>query len=203
MTNFRVGLTGGIGSGKSTVAAMFRELGAAVIDTDAISHELTRPGGAAIAAIRAAFGDDFIGPDGAMNRPRMRALVFSDADAKNRLEAILHPMIRKRMLDEAQNAQTPYALLVIPLLFEAADYRERVNRSLVVDCAESTQVARAMRRSGLSEPEVRAILAGQVTRAERLQLADDVIENDAGLDALKPQVARLHGRYLAISSGSN
>ena len=202
--SYRIGLTGGIGSGKSTVAALFKEHGVTVIDSDTISHQLTQSGGAAITALRAAFGDSYIDADGALDRPRMRQLVFSDAAAKQHLEAILHPLIRAQMLDQAQTAHSsPYLLLVVPLLFEAADYQALVQRTVVVDCAPVTQVARAMRRSGLNEQEVRAIMAQQITRAERLKRADDIIQNDAGVDTLRLQVERLHRRYLSLSAGND
>lgn len=199
-----VGLTGGIGSGKSTVAALFKEHGAAVIDSDTISHQLTQPGGVAIAAIRAAFGDDYIDAGGALHRAHMRQLVFADVAAKRKLEGILHPLIRAQMLAQAQAANTaPYLLLVVPLLFEKGDYRTLVQRTLMVDCAPATQVARAMRRSGLGEQEVRAIMAQQITRAERLERADDIIRNDGDLDALRLQVERLHRHYLSFSAGND
>ncbi len=202
--SYRVGLTGGVGSGKSTVAALFEEFGVSAIDSDIISHELTRPAGAAIDAIRAAFGDGCIDAAGALDRDHMRRLVFSDPAAKQRLEAILHPMIRERMLAQAKTAKpSPYLLLVVPLLFEAQGYRELVQRILAVDCAPATQVARTMRRSGLGEPEVRAIMAQQITRAERLKRADDIIRNDTDLIALRQQVERLHRHYLAISTGND
>jgi dephospho-CoA kinase len=201
---YRVGLTGGIGSGKSTVAALFEQRGVSVIDSDAISHQLTCPGGGAITAIRAAFGDGYIAADGALDRASMRRLIFGDAAAKTRLEAILHPMIRAQMADEAETAtDSPYLLLVIPLLFEAGGYRELVQRALVVDCGQATQLARAMQRSGLAEQEVQAIMNGQISRLKRLRQADDVIHNDAGPDALAAEVERLHRRYLAIFTGNN
>ncbi|MBI5657967.1 MAG: dephospho-CoA kinase [Nitrosomonadales bacterium] len=199
--SYCVGLTGGIGSGKSTVAALFGEYGAAVVDTDAISHRLTQPSGEAIPAIRAVFGDGYIGPDGALDRAQMRRLVFADTDARRRLEAILHPMIRARVRDQTgMPGPAPYLLLVIPLLFETQGYRDLIRRALVVDCAPETQVARAMRRSGLHEQEVLAIMAQQIARAERLQHADDIIHNDADLSALRRQAERLHRRYLAFST---
>lgn len=200
----RVGLTGGIGCGKSTVAAMFREFGACVIDSDAISHQLTQPSGAAIEALRAAFGDSYIDASGALDRVRMRHLAFSDTAARQRLEGILHPLIRAQMLEHIRTAGTaPYFLLVVPLLFETPAYHELVQRTLVVDCTEATQIVRTMQRSGMSEQEVRAIIAQQIARTERLRLADDIIGNDAGMDALRPQVARLHLCYLALSTGSD
>jgi dephospho-CoA kinase len=198
---FTVGLTGGIGSGKSTVAGFFRECGVAVIDSDAISHQLTQAGGAAIPAIRSALGNECIDDKGALKREYMRQLVFSDADARKRLEAILHPMIRTRLLAQAQTAATPYLLLVVPLLLEAAGYAGLVQRILVVDCAEEAQIERTVRRSGLSTAEVRAIMAQQISREGRLQHADDIIRNDGDLSALRAQVMQLHQRYLSLASG--
>jgi dephospho-CoA kinase len=198
-----IGLTGGIGCGKSTVAALFAKSGAQVIDSDAISHQLTGPDGAAITAIRSAFGDDYIDPEGGLDRARMRQLAFSDAASKQLLESILHPLIRTRMLAQSQMTPdaAPYVLLVVPLLFEAAGYRELVQRTLAVDCTERTQIARAMQRSGLNEQDVRAIMAQQISRTERLQLADDIIENDADLNALQPRVQQLHQHYLSLCAG--
>jgi dephospho-CoA kinase len=203
--SYRIGLTGGIGSGKSTVAALFAECGAVIIDSDVISHRLTQPGGGAITTISTIFGENYIDASGALDRALMRRLVFSDEAAKQRLEAILHPLIRAQMLTEAEKSAdtAPYFLLAIPLLFEIANYRELVQRTLAVDCAETTQIARTIKRSGLSEQEVRAIMAQQISRAERLQRADDIIQNDAELDALKLQVTRLHRLYLAFSAGSD
>jgi dephospho-CoA kinase len=193
---FVVGLTGGIGSGKSAVAALFAELGADIVDTDAIAHQLTGRGGAAIEPIRAAFGGSVITPEGALDRAAMRRLVFSDPAAKQRLEAILHPMIRGEADLRCVSAQGAYVILVVPLLVETGSYRGRVDRILVVDCAEETQVARTMARSGLSEADVRSIIAVQAGREARLAAADDVIDNDGDLDALRVQVEALHRRYL-------
>ena len=193
---FVVGLTGGIGSGKSAVAVLFAELGADIVDTDAIAHQLTGRGGAAIEPIRAAFGGSVITPEGALDRAAMRRLVFSDPAAKQRLEAILHPMIRVEADLRCVSAQGAYVILVVPLLVETGSYRGRVDRILVVDCAEATQVARTMARSGLTEAEVRSIMAVQASREARLAAADDVIDNDGGLEALRAQVEALHRRYL-------
>ncbi|HEY5291272.1 MAG TPA: dephospho-CoA kinase, partial [Burkholderiales bacterium] len=168
---FTVGLTGGIGSGKSAAAQVFEELGATVIDTDAIAHALTAPGGAAIAPIRAAFGADYLTPEGALARTRMRELVFADAAKKRLLESILHPMIRARTSELAQAARSAYVILMVPLLIESGDYRRRCQRILVVDCPEELQVARVMARSGLDAEQVRAIMAAQVGRAARLAAA--------------------------------
>jgi dephospho-CoA kinase len=192
-----VGLTGGIGSGKSAAADAFARLGATVVDTDAIAHELTGPGGAAIPEIRRQFGNAFVDATGAMDRKRMRDLVFSDAEEKLRLEALLHPMIRAESARRVGAAAGPYAVLVVPLLVESAGYRERVDRVLVVDCPESVQIARVMQRSNLPEAQVRRILASQVSREMRLAAADDVIDNSSSIDALQQRVAELHDQYLA------
>lgn len=196
---FSVGLTGGIGCGKSTVADLFAALGATIVDTDVIAHALTVPQGAAMPAIVAEFGPDFAQPDGALDRARMRTLVFSDATARARLEAILHPRIRAATEAAGKAATGAYVIYVVPLLIESGSWRERVTRVLAIDCSEDTQVARVMQRSHLSADEVRAIMATQVTRTRRLAEADDVVDNDAGLDALRAQVQALHERYLALS----
>lgn len=200
---FILGLTGGIGSGKTAAAEVFHQLGAALVDTDAIAHELSAPGGAAIAALRAGFGDALITADGALDRTAMRKRVFSDARAKARLEAILHPLIRaesERRCAAAFAAGAPYVVMVVPLLVESTGYRRRLSRVLVVDCAEETQVARVMARSGLSREEVLAIMATQAVRADRLAAADDVVDNDDGMDGLRRQVETLHRRYLDLAS---
>ena len=192
---FSVGLTGGIGCGKTTVADRFAELGAAVIDTDVIAHSLTAPHGAAMPALLAEFGEDFATPDGALDRAKMRALVFTDATARARLEGILHPRIREATAAAAAIATGDYVIFVVPLLIESGSWRERVTRVLAIDCPEETQVARVMARSGISEEQVRAIMAAQVTREQRRAAADDIILNDAGLDALYPQIELLHAMY--------
>jgi len=192
-----IGLTGGIGSGKSTVAAMFAEHGAGIIDTDIIAHSLTQAGGEAIAAIRAAFGNGYITGDGALDRAKMRGLIFSDAEAKQRLEQILHPMIFEQAKARLRQLQDkPYVVIVVPLLPESRTFRQLVQRVLVVDCDENTQIARVTGRSRMAEAEVRAIIARQTPPADRLRLADDVIRNDAALDSLARQVAVLHQNYV-------
>jgi dephospho-CoA kinase len=195
-----VGLTGGIGSGKSAAADAFAKLGATVVDTDAIAHALTAPGGAAIAEIRRQFGDAFVDAAGAMERGKMRALVFSDPAQKQRLEALLHPLIRAESARQARAATGPYTVLVVPLLIESAGYRERVGRVLVVDCPEALQITRVRQRSGLPEEETRRIIAAQVQREKRLAAADDVIDNSGNLAALQQQVGRLHKTYLQLAS---
>jgi len=196
---FVVGLTGGIGSGKSAAAEEFARLGAAVVDADAIAHELTAAGGRAIPDIRRAFGEDAIGADGAMDRARMRARVFADAGERARLEALLHPMIRAESERRTAAAAAPYVIQVVPLLLESPEPRRRVARVLVVDCPEATQIERVRRRSGLDEAEVRRILAAQIARNARRAAADDIIDNSGSIDALHKQVAALHGRYLQMA----
>jgi dephospho-CoA kinase len=195
-----VGLTGGIGSGKSAAAQVFEALGATVIDTDAIAHALTRAGGAAIAPIRAAFGADYITAEGALARARMRELVFADAAKKSVLEAILHPLIRQRSGELVRAARSPYVILMVPLLVESSDYRRRCQRILVVDCPEELQVERAAARSGISAAQVRAIIATQASRAARLAAADDVINNSRDLAHLRREVEALHRRYLQLAA---
>lgn len=194
-----VGLTGGIGSGKSAAADEFARLGATIVDTDEIAHELTGPGGAAIDAVRQLFGDDFIDARGAMDRRRVREVVFAEPHAKERLEALLHPLIRDESLRRIAAATGPYVVHVVPLLVESPGYRDRVDRVLVIDCPEATQLARVRARSGLSEDEVRRIIAAQATRETRLAGADDVIDNSGSLEDLRRQVAALHRRYVAAS----
>jgi dephospho-CoA kinase len=200
---FTVGLTGGIGSGKSTVADLFAELGTPVVDTDAIAHQLTAPGGAALAAIHAQFGDAVMQADGTLDRAALRHRVFSDSAARRQLEAILHPRIRQDVERALATLVAPYALVVIPLLVETGGYRDLLDRVLVVDCPEDLQIARVVARSGLGREEVNAILAAQAGRAERLAAADDVIVNTASAEALRAEVAALHRRYLAFSTSAS
>ncbi|GAB3455844.1 dephospho-CoA kinase [Massilia terrae] len=193
---FTVGLTGGIGSGKSTVADQFAALGASVIDTDQIAHALTAPHGAAMPALLAEFGPQFAISDGALDRARMRELVFTDPGARARLEAILHPKIREATAAAAAIATGPYVIFVVPLLIESGSWAGRVNRVLVVDCPEALQIQRVMSRNSLPEAQVLAIMAAQASREQRLAAADDVILNDDGIDLLAPQIARMHTFYL-------
>lgn len=204
MTAFIVGLTGGIGSGKSAAAECFAQLGAAVVDTDAIAHELTGAGGAAMSAIRAEFGEGLLAADGSLDRTAMRQLVFSDAFARRRLEGVLHPMIRAEGLRRSAEATAPYAVLVVPLLLEAGKgYRAVLNRIVVIDCAEETQIARVMARSGFSREETLKILAAQTSRTARQAAADDVIDNDGDIANLRRQVEDLHHRYLKLATMSS
>jgi len=196
---FIVGLTGGIGSGKSAAADEFARLGAAVVDTDAIAHELTRAGGAAIAGVRRVLGDEFVDASGAMDRAKVRSLVFSDRAARARLEGLLHPMIRAESERRIGAATAPYIVHVVPLLVESPDYRQRVQRVLVVDCSPQVQKARVGQRSGLAIDEVERIIDAQIPRETRLAAADDVIDNSGSLDALHKQVRALHRRYLDMA----
>ncbi|MDR3086963.1 MAG: dephospho-CoA kinase [Azoarcus sp.] len=194
-----VGLTGGIGSGKSTVAARFLSHGVGMIDTDAIARELTAPGGAAIAPLAAAFGETAIAGNGSLDRARMRALVFADADARARLEAILHPLIEAESLRRCAAADSPYVIVDVPLLVETG-WRARCDRVCVVDCSPELQIARATGRGGHSRPEIEAIIAAQASREARRAVADDIIDNSGQIGALYAQVDALHARYLALAS---
>lgn len=200
---YRVGLTGGIGSGKSTVAALFAGLDVPVIDTDAISHQLTQTGGVAIAAISAEFGEAYIDATGALDRTKMRQLVFSNNAARLQLENILHPLILAQAKILAESSPAPYVILVVPLLFESSGYRDWLNRTAVVDCPEEMQIIRATKRDGLDEKTVRAIMARQLPRTQRLEFADDVINNSGSLPQLQRQISRLHQNYLALAERSN
>ena len=196
---FTVGLTGGIGSGKSVVARLFAERGVDIVDTDQIARSLTGPHGAAMPAVLAAFGGDFADAHGALDRAKMRALVFSRPEARRTLEGILHPMIRDAVFAESLLGTGPYVIFDIPLLVESGTWKERVRRVLVVDCPEAVQVARVMARNALPEQQVRAIMAAQAPRQVRLAAADDVVDNGGALDALEPQVDSLHATYLAMA----
>ncbi|MGH8669265.1 MAG: dephospho-CoA kinase [Burkholderiales bacterium] len=197
-----VGLTGGIGSGKSAAADEFARLGATVVDTDVIAHRLTGAGGAALPAVQRVFGEGFILPGGAMDRNRMRERIFADPAARKSLEAVLHPMIRDESERQIAAAGGPYVVHVVPLLVESGDYRRRVDRVLVVDCPEQAQVARVQVRSRLSADEAQAIVRSQASRAERRAAADDVIDNGGSLDGLREQVAALHARYAAMAKSA-
>lgn len=197
-----VGLTGGIGSGKSAAVDEFARLGAAVVDTDLIAHRLTGPGGAALPAIERLFGEGFVLPSGAMDRKRMRERVFADPAARKSLESVLHPMIREESERQIAAAAGTYVVHVVPLLVESGDFRRRVDRVLVVDCPEATQIARVRARSGLSGDEALAIVQSQASRAERLAAADDVIDNGGTLEDLRRQVAALHAKYAAMAQNA-
>ena len=205
-----IGLTGGIGSGKSAVAEVFAAHGAVIVDTDAIAHTMTGPSGAAMAAVATAFGSAVLTPAGALDRAAMRELAFADPAARARLEGILHPAIRAESARQVAQAQAdpvvPYVILAVPLLVESGAYTRgngRVDRVCVVDCAEETQILRVMGRSGLSREQVLGIMSAQATRAQRLVVADDVIDNNGTLAALQAQVAVLDLRYRRISGGNS
>ncbi len=195
-----VGITGGIGSGKSRAAAMFGDMGAGVVDTDEISHQITASGGSAMPEIVAAFGPAAAAADGSLDRAAMRRRIFGDPEARRRLENILHPRIREVAHGQIAESTAPYVLLVVPLLLETGAYRDIIRRILVVDCDEALQVSRTIARSRLDEASVRAIMAAQISRSERLARADDIIRNDGGVDELRRQVAALHGKYLELAA---
>lgn len=194
-----IGLTGGIGSGKSSVARIFSALGAAVIDTDEIAHRLTAKGTPALAAIIEQFGSSYQLPDGNLDRARLRKRVFSDHAAKEKLETLLHPLIKQQVVSEMAEAQGPYLVLVIPLFFETGAYRDLVDRVLVVDCDENQQISRTMSRSQLSAADVRSVMAHQAPRAERIKQADDILSNRGDHADLEEHVKELHQRYLALA----
>ena len=194
-----VGLTGGIGSGKSTVADRLAALGASVVDTDEVARHLTGPAGAAMEDLRREFGARYVTREGALDRDAMRTLAFEDPQARSRLEAILHPAIRAESDARIAGAAGPYVVVVVPLLFESRGYLDRVVRTLVVDCPEESQVSRTMARSGLAESQVRAIMAAQWPRWRRLQAADDVIWNGGAPEALAAQCERMHRLYADLA----
>lgn len=202
--NFSIGLTGGIGSGKTMVANMFAELGARIVDTDEVARNLTVSGGAAIESIRKEFGERFIAQDGAMNRSLMRELVFSNPDERLKLEAILHPLIRKVSLELAEAATGIYVIFVNPLLVELPIWHGMGTRILVVDCPEELQIERVMKRNNMSREQVEAIMATQATRRQRLAVADDVIVNDRSREEIWKEVVILHEKYtkMALKNGS-
>ncbi len=191
-----IGLTGGIGSGKSTVAGMFARRGVPVIDTDLIARELVAPGQPALARIAELFGGGILAADGSLDRAAMRRRVFGDDDARRQLEALLHPLIREEAMRRLQTLDTPYCLLVIPLLVENGGWPV-IDRVLVVDAPEESRIRRTMQRDGLDEATLRAILAAQCDPASRLAAADDVLVNDGPPEALEAKVETLHRRYLA------
>jgi dephospho-CoA kinase len=202
-TRYIVGVTGGIGSGKSAVTERFAALGAHVVDTDLIAHQLTGPGGAAIAAIIEAFDEGVISADGALDRKAMRDLVYADIHARRRLEAILHPLIRGESERACRAAPAPYVILAVPLLIESGTFRERCDRICVVDAPVEMQISRVKARNNLDEAQIRSILAAQASREERLACADDVIDNSGSLAALDEQVERLHHQYMRLACYSN
>ena len=199
--SFVVGLTGGIGSGKSVVARAFAALGIDITDADLLAHALTAPGEPGFATVIATFGVAFCQADGTLDRARLRRLVFDDSAARAQLEALLHPLIREAARREIAAWTSPYGLFVVPLLFERGG-SSGVNRTLVVDCPEDEQVRRVMERSGLPATDVRAIMATQLPRADRLARADDVLDNGGGPTAIDPQVAKLDRHYQRLAAAT-
>jgi dephospho-CoA kinase len=200
---FNVGLTGGVGSGKSTIASMFSNRGAAVVDADAVAHQLTSAGGAAITVLRDAFGAEAIAADGSLDRTYMRARVFSDAVLRTKLERLLHPMIRTAMNELADRhvvEGAAYVVRVVPLLVEGGNWRRYADRLLLVDCSDATQVARVRARPGIDDVTARKIIAAQASRADRLAVADDVLFNEAPIDQIDRRVARLHQTYVQCAA---
>ncbi len=202
MGHLRIGLTGGIGSGKSSVAAVLQSLGAAIVDADVIARELTSLGGAAIDALRREFGPAAIDKDGGLDRTWMRAQAFGDPAARKRLEAIVHPLVRAETEHRADTlaSTAPYVVLVIPLLLESGNLQQRVHRVLVIDCSEPVQLARVLQRTGIDASTARAILAAQSSRAARLAAADDVLFNEAPFDLVERRAAQLHAVYMHLVS---
>ena len=194
-----IGLTGGIGSGKSAVSGRFAAHGITIVDTDQIARALTQPGGKAMRAIRETFGDSVIDAAGRLNRVAMREKIFADTRLKQQLESILHPLIRDESNRQCLAATSPYVIMDVPLLAESEPFRRRCHRICVVDCPEALQIARVMQRNGLSEQQVRAIIAHQATRQTRLGMADDVIDNQSSLSHLEAQVDLLHQKYLSLA----
>lgn len=199
---FRVGLTGGIASGKSTVADMFAELGVPVIDTDVIARQVVEPGQPALAEIRQQFGGDVIAADGTLDRAAMRRAIFADDDARQQLEAILHPIIRDEAMRQSRAAGGDYQLIVVPLLVESP-MRHAMDRILVVDCGVDVQIERLLERDAETESQARKIVAAQASREARLAIADDVVRNDGSLDETGQQVDALHAHYLALSANGD
>lgn len=192
-----VGLTGGIGCGKSEAARIFARLGVPVVDVDLIARQLTQPGEETLSEIIEIFGQDYLLQDGNLNRSKLRDKVFTDIAARKDLEGIIHPVIHERALTELEaNKDAPYQILAISLLFENQRYKDVVTRSLVMDCSEQLQVERTMKRSGLTEEIVRGIMAAQVSRAIRLKMADDVVVNEGSIEELAQKVEDMHKKYM-------
>jgi len=195
-----VGLTGGIGSGKTEVAGAFAALGIEIVDADALAHRLSSPGEQGLSAIRAAFGDGVLTADGELDRASLRRRVFADAAARDKLEAALHPLIRAEAEREIRRWRGSYGIVIVPLLLERGGLRSIIDRVLVVDCPEDEQVRRVVARSGLAADEVRAIMATQLTRAHRLAAADDIIDNSGPIASIEPRVRALDRRYRELAA---
>lgn len=194
----RVALTGGIACGKSTVADLFAEYGVPIIDTDVIARQLVQPGEPALAEIRAAFGAEVFDTDGRLDRKSMRRVVFSDPSRRKKLESILHPKIRKAVVTQSETVNGPYQIIAVPLLI-GSPIRDFMDRVLVVDCDEDTQLSRLLARDAENEDQARRILAAQASREDRLAIADDVIHNEDGIGCTRSQVDALHSKYLVLA----
>lgn len=197
----RIGLTGGIASGKTTVANFFADLGVPVIDTDVIAREVVAKGAPALVQIRADFGDEVFDDDGMLDRNAMRRLVFSDDSKRRQLEGILHPRIREAAVAQARAVTDPYMIIVVPLLV-GSPMQEFMDRVLVVDCSEDVQLSRLKARDTENEEQARRMLAAQASQAERLAIADDVVRNDTDLDETRRKVTALHQQYLELSDSN-
>jgi len=195
---FTVVLTGGIASGKSAVSACFEKLGTPVVDTDIIAREVVEPGSPALERIAGELGAGFLDADGKLNRSKLRQAIFSDPDLKSRLESILHPLIGKEVLQQVKQLDSPYCIIVIPLYAESSTYAW-IDRVLVVDVIEDTQIERVMARDGISRDQARAILNAQASRQDRLALADDILDNSGDLSELPEKVKALHEKYLSLA----
>ncbi|HEX9877514.1 MAG TPA: dephospho-CoA kinase [Gammaproteobacteria bacterium] len=195
---FRVGLTGGVASGKSTAAKLFAELGAGIVDTDAVAREVVDFGEPGLEAVAAEFGDAILQSSGELDRRALRELVFRQPERRKRLEAILHPLIRARTAQRLAELAAPYAIVVVPLMFETG-FDTLVDRTAVVDCPEATQLARLQRRDGLEGSDAQAMLDAQLDRRARLSQADDIIDNSGDIEQLKTRVAALHTRYMELA----
>ncbi len=195
----KIGLTGGVASGKSTVARLFEDLGVPLIDTDVVAREVVEPGEPALAAIRNEFGAEVIDADGRLERRKLRSIVFADNEKRRRLEALLHPRIRARVLAHLGRVEAPYVIIAVPLLVET-DFAKLVDRVLVVDAAVETQLERLMQRDGSTRTEAEAMVAAQTRRDARLARADDVIDNAGALESTRAQVEALHRRYLQLAT---
>jgi dephospho-CoA kinase len=197
----KIGLTGGIASGKSTVANFFAALGVPIIDTDVIAREITAAGSSALNEIREAFGEDVIAEDGTLDRARLRKIVFSNDTRRRQLESILHPRIRDAAFEQAEQISSPYVIIVVPLLFESP-MKHAMDRILVVDCSEETQLRRLKKRDNEREDQAHRMIAAQASRAQRLSIADDVITNEEDLAGTREAVSKLHDFYLSLADAA-
>jgi dephospho-CoA kinase len=195
-----VGLTGGIGSGKSTIARAFAEHGVNIVDTDRIAHQVSASGGAAIESLRDAFGNDAIASDGSMDRDWMRQRVFDNEQERHKLERIVHPIIRQITNEQVMAKPEPYVIIDVPLLIESGNWENRCDRVLVVDCQVQTQIDRVIQRNGFTRERIDSIIAVQATREQRLAAADDVLDNDNELEESLRRVDELHQQYLSLAA---